>query len=280
MGEMMAVTFTPRGRLHYVDPGVHRPAVGDNVLVAVPPATAPEVAQVVWATEYVDGVDGLPVCLGPAGAEDLERDARNRRMRARIRVAAQRLVREDALPMKVVAVDWVDVGHESGRPTATVYFTAPGRVDFRQLVRDLALTLDCKVLLTQLSARDSVRVQGSVGSCGRETCCSTFLTDFEPVTVRMARDQDLPLNPMRISGACGRLMCCLKYEHPLYDEFKASAPAVGTLVDIEGVEARVAAHDVPRDAVVLRLAPSGERVVCDKASACSARRAYEQRSVR
>ena len=80
------------------------------------------------------------------------------------------------------------------------------------------------------SARDSARVQGGIGSCGRDLCCATFLTDFEPVTIRMAKDQDLPLNPMRISGACGRLMCCLKYEHPLYQQFQATAPAIGERV--------------------------------------------------
>jgi cell fate regulator YaaT (PSP1 superfamily) len=273
---MMAVTYTPKGRLYYLDPGDHRPAVGDHVLV--PTSTGPEVAQVVWAPEYVaDEVGGLPQCLGLADQAALDRDAANRARRARIRVAAQRLIREDGLPMKVVAVDWVDVGHESGRPTAIVYFTAPGRVDFRQLVRDLSLTLDCKVVLTQLGARDSARAQGGIGPCGRETCCSTFLVDFEPVTVRMVRDQDLVINPMKISGACGRLMCCLKYEHPLYDDFKASAPAVGETVQTDEGAGRVVAHDVPRDSVVIKLTASGERKVCDRADACAARRAYETR---
>ena len=82
------------------------------------------------------------------------------------------------------------------------------------------------------SARDSARVQGGIGSCGRDLCCATFLTDFEPVTIRMAKDQDLPLNPLRISGACGRLMCCLKYEHPLYQQFQATAPAMGTTLQL------------------------------------------------
>ncbi len=274
---MMAVTYTPKGRLYYVDPGDHRPAVGDHVLV--PTDTVPEVAQVVWAPEYqVEDVGRLPVCAGIATPADLERDAANRTKRAQIQVAAQRLIREDRLPMKVVGVDWQDVGHESGRPTAIVYFTSPGRVDFRQLVRDLSLTLDCKVVLTQLSARDSARVQGGIGPCGRETCCSTFLVDFEPVTVRMVRDQDLAVNPMKISGACGRLMCCLKYEHPLYADFKAEVPAVGEQVALPEGDGRVVAHDVPRDAVVIKLTASGERKVCDRAHVCAARRAYETRS--
>lgn len=274
---MMAVTFTRAGRLYYLDPGELRPRVGDRVLY--PTSTAPEVCEVVWGPEHVDDeIGGLPVCAGMATDEDLLRDERNRRRRAEIQVAAQRLIREHRLPMKVSAVDWSDVGHESGRPTATVYFTSMTRVDFRQLVRDLATTLDCKVQLTQLSARDDARVQGGVGTCGRDTCCSTFLVDFDAVTVRMARDQDLPANPMKISGACGRLMCCLKYEHPLYDDFRASAPAVGERVETPEGDGRVVAHDVPRDQVVVRLDAGGRRTVCDRASVCSARAAYETRS--
>jgi cell fate regulator YaaT (PSP1 superfamily) len=272
---MLAVAFSRHGRLHYLDAGHHSPAVGDKVLF--PTSTSAEVVEVVWGPEEVDDVGGLPVCAGPATAADLRRDEENRRRRAEIQVAAQRLIREHKLPMKVSGVDWADTGHESGRATATVYFTAPVRVDFRQLVRDLATTIDAKVVLTQLSPRDDARVQGSIGSCGRETCCSTFLVDFEPVTVRMARDQDLPANPMKISGACGRLMCCLKYEHPIYDEFAASAPPIGSRVDSPEGEGRVVAHDVPRDQVVIRLDAGGRRTPCDRADVCEARAAYDTR---
>lgn len=276
MPMMLAVTFTRHGRLYYLDAGGFTPKVGDRVLV--PTSTSPEVAEVVWGPEWVDGdVGGLPVCAGLATHDDALRDEESKKRRAEIQVAAQRLIREAKLPMKVSGVDWADVGHESGRPTATVYFTSPARVDFRQLVRDLAQTLDCKVQLTQLSARDDARVQGSIGSCGRDTCCSTFLVDFEPVSVRMARDQDLPANPMKISGACGRLMCCLKYEHPLYEEFRESAPAVGEHVESPEGDGRVVAHDVPRDQVVIRLDAGGRRTVCDRASVCASRKAYDSR---
>jgi cell fate regulator YaaT (PSP1 superfamily) len=277
VSEMMAVTFTPKGKLYYLDPAGHRPAVGDHVLV--PTESGAEVAQVVWAPEYVmDDIDGLPKCAGIATDSDVKRDGDNRKKRARIRVVAQRLVRESGLPMKVVGVDWMDIGHESGRPTATIFFSSPSRIDFRQLVRDLSLSLDCKIMLTQLGARDSARIQGGLGPCGRDTCCSTFLVDFEPVSVKMARDQDLPLNPMKISGACGRLMCCLKYEHPLYQDFKAEVPAVGEAVDTPDGPGRVLSHDVPRDAVVIKLTATGERQVCDKADVCGARAAYNTRS--
>jgi len=170
------------------------PAIGDQVLY--PTEDGPEVAQVVWAPQWVnEDVEGLPVLVGPADADDLDSATAARKQRAVARVAAKRLIREHELPMKL----------------------APHRIDFRALVRDLGATLHARVELRQLSARDEARLTGGIGSCGRELCCSTFLVDFEPVSVRMAKDQDLPLNPLRISGACGRLMCCLKYEHPLYE---------------------------------------------------------------
>jgi cell fate regulator YaaT (PSP1 superfamily) len=274
---MIAVSFSRSGRLYYLDAGALDVHVGDTVLY--PTATSPEVCEVVWGPEDVlDDIGGLPLCAGLASDADRRRDAENRAQRARIQVTAQRMIREQRLPMKVSAVDWHDVGHESGRPTATVYFTAPGRVDFRELVRAVAQALDCKVVLTQLSARDDARVQGGVGSCGRDTCCSTFLVDFEPVTVRMARDQDLPANPMKISGACGRLMCCLKYEHPLYDEFLQTAPGVGDRVETPEGDGRVVGHDVPRDQVVVRLDAGGRRTACDRADVCSARAEYRNRT--
>lgn len=276
MPMMMAVTFTRAGRLYYLDAGDVTAKVGDKVLY--PTSTSPEVAEVVWGPEWVsDDVGGLPVCAGRATQEDDRRDEANKKKRAEIQVAAQKLIRASKLPMKVSGVDWSDVGHESGRATATVYFTAPTRVDFRQLVRDLAQTIDAKVVLTQLSARDDARVQGGIGSCGRDTCCSTFLVDFEPVTVRMARDQDLPANPMKISGACGRLMCCLKYEHPIYDEFRSTTPAVGARVETPEGDGKVIAHDVPRDQVVVRLEAGGKATVCDRASVCASRAAYDSR---
>ncbi len=264
-----AVSFERYGRLYYLDPGEHSPRVGD--LVLVPTDDGPEVAECVWAPQYVtEDVGGLPVLAGIATQEDLKRDERNRRKRAEARLAAKRLIKEHGLPMKVLAVDYVP-----GRNRHTVYFSAEGRVDFRALVRDLARTLGGRVELRQLSARDSARVQGGIGPCGRDLCCATFLKDFEPVSVRMAKDQDLPVNPLKISGACGRLMCCLKYEHPLYQEFKAAAPKVGEPVDTPEGPGVVAAHNVPSDSVVVRLNDGGRRCQCSVAAVCGSRQDYE-----
>ena len=140
-----------------------------------------------------------------------------RKTKARTMVASRKLIREHGLPMKVLAVD-----PQPGAGKTVIYYSSPETVDFRSLLRDLSATLGSRIELRQLAARDAVRVTGAIGSCGRDTCCSTFLKDYEPITLAMARDQDLPANPMRISGACGRLMCCLKYEHPLYQDFKAT----------------------------------------------------------
>ena len=269
MGMMMAVSFERSGRLYYLDPGPHSPVVGDKVLV--PTDAGPEVAECIWAPQYVDDdIGGLPVCAGLATDEQLSRDEANRARRAEGRVAARRLVREHDLPMKVVAVDYVD-----SPDVFTIYFSAPRRVDFRALVRDLAGRLHARVELRQIGPRDEARLQGGIGPCGRDLCCATFLKDFEPVSVRMAKDQDLPVNPMRIAGACGRLMCCLKYEHPLYQKFREEAPRIGASVESPEGPGVVVGHNVPADQVVVKLTEDGRRCACPKASVCGSRQAYE-----
>jgi cell fate regulator YaaT (PSP1 superfamily) len=269
---MCAVVFQRQGRLYYADPGQLSPKVGEHVLY--PTEQGAEVAEVMWAPEWVsEDVGALPVLIAMAQPSDLELAERSRKRRAAGRVAARRLIREHELPMKVAGVDHVAEGN-----VTTIYFTAPHRVDFRALVRDLAATLDGKVELRQLSARDEARLTGGIGSCGRELCCSTFLVDFEPVSVRMARDQDLPANPLRISGACGKLMCCLKYEHPLYQDFAEKAPAIGEQVETPEGDGVVVGHSVPSESVVVRLGADGRRTTCALASVCSSRKSYESRS--
>ncbi len=279
MGMLCAVSFNRYGRLYYLDPGDLSIAVGDRVLV--PTEDGPQVAECVWAPAWVsEDTSGYPRVEGLAVDDDLRRDDVLRKRKAEAKVAAKRLIKEHNLPMKVVAVDHVlepGGGIGTGSARTTIYFTAPHRVDFRSLVRDLGATLHCRVELRQLSARDSARVQGGIGSCGRDLCCATFLTDFEPVTIRMAKDQDLPLNPLRISGACGRLMCCLKYEHPLYQKFQASAPAVGARVSTPEGDGRVIGHSVPRDAVVVRMDADGSRCSCSRASVCGPRKSHDER---
>jgi cell fate regulator YaaT (PSP1 superfamily) len=273
---VMAVSFERYGRLYYLDPGPHRPRVGDKVLV--PTDDGPEVAECVWAPQYVtEEIGGLPLCAGVATAAELDRDEQNRQRRADARLIAKRLIREHGLPMKVVGVDFVDRRPDVDQ-LVIVYFSAPHRVDFRELVRDLARGLRARIELRQVGARDEARLQGGIGPCGRDLCCATFLKDFEPVSVRMAKDQDLPLNPLRIAGACGRLMCCLKYEHPLYEEFAKNAPAVGCAVDTPDGPGQVVGHDVPGEKVVVRMAADGRKQACALASVCTSRKAYDSRA--
>lgn len=273
----MAVTFTTHGRLSYVDPGPFTVRVGDYVLV--PTDAGPEVAQCVWAPEKVqDGTEltDLPVCVGLADEADLARDKTNRKRRAEVHVVANRLIRRHELPMKVVGVDWIDRSTNYDRE-AVIYFTAPGRVDFRALVSDLARTLSARIDLRQVGTRDAARLIGGVGHCGRDLCCASFKTELEPIAARIARDQHLSPNPLAISGACGKLMCCLKYEHPLYVEFTKQAPRIGSTVLTEEGEARVIGHSVPTDEVVLRMSSTGEVAPCSRADSCAARAAYENR---
>lgn len=264
VGMLCAVSFNRYGRLFYLDPGECNPDVGDRVLVPTDEGT--EVAECVWAARSVEAdTNDFPRLAGMADEEDMRRDEHKRRKKADARVASTQLIKDHSLPMKVVAVDHIPDSGTLGSRTM-IYFTAPHRVDFRSLVRDLGATLRCRVELRQLSARDSARIQGGIGSCGRDLCCATCLSDFEPVTIRMAKDQDLPLNPLRISGACGRLMCCLKYEHPLYQQFRAEVPAIGERIVLAEGEGRVVGHDVPQDAVIVRLEADGSRVSCCRAS--------------
>jgi cell fate regulator YaaT (PSP1 superfamily) len=266
-----AVAFQRQGRLYYADPGELALHVGDQV--RYPTDAGDEIAEVVWAPQWVsEDVGGLPVLSGLATQGDLDGAAVSRKKRAAARVAARKLIREHGLPMKVSGVD-----HLPSTNHTTIYFTAPHRVDFRALVRDLSATMNGKVELRQLSARDEARLTGGIGSCGRELCCSTFLVDFEPVTVRMAKDQDLPLNPLRIAGACGRLMCCLKYEHPLYQEFAEKAPAIGASVETPDGDGTVVGHGVPGEKVVVRMAADGRVSRCALADVCSSRKAYDSR---
>jgi cell fate regulator YaaT (PSP1 superfamily) len=271
MGMVCAVAFQRQGRLYYADPGELSPKVGEQVLY--PTEQGAEVAEVMWAPEWVsDDIGGLPVLVGLAGESAIEDAAFSRKRRAAARVAAKKLIREHELPMKVSGVDY-DVANR----VTTIYFTAPHRVDFRALVRDLAATMNGKVELRQLSARDEARLTGGIGSCGRELCCATFLVDFEPVSVRMAKDQDLPANPLRISGACGRLMCCLKYEHPLYQDFAERAPELGAQVETDDGAGTVVGHNVPGEKVVVRMAADGRVSKCALASVCSSRKSYDSR---
>jgi len=254
----MAVSFTPYGHLYYVDPGSVDPVVGE--LVLVPTESGPEVATVVWVDQVAQVEAELPVCAGRPTPADLDRDAANRRFKAEAEAIATALVKEHRLPMRVVGVDVDDRSAEFGRFVA-LYYTAPQRVDFRGLLRDLAASLKARIDLRQIGSRDAARVIGGLGTCGRELCCSTFLPGLPAIGMRMVKDQDLAGNLLQVQGACGRLKCCLSYEQDLYADFEARAPALGCRVETPDGPGRVVGRSVPCDSVTVR-GGDGQRRTC------------------
>jgi len=160
-----------------------------------------------------------------AGDSDLEQERRNRQRAKQALAICQERVTFHKLPMKLLQAEYNFDGSQ-----VTIYFAAESRVDFRDLVRDVAGQLRCKVQLHQVGARDQSKMIGGVGPCGLTLCCSTFLTEFAPISMKMAKDQSLFLNPVKFSGVCGKLMCCLRYEHETYVEAKKRLPLIGEIV--------------------------------------------------
>lgn len=160
----------------------------------------------------------------------------------------RRLVEQNGLDMKPVGVEYLFGGEK-----AVFYFAAEDRVDFRQLVKDLSSHFHVRVDMRQIGVRDETRLQGGYATCGQELCCTRFGGQFEPVSIRMAKEQDLPLNSSKISGVCGRLMCCLRYEFEAYKDFKNRAPKKKTLIDTPLGKARIVEYNTPREQLILRL---------------------------
>jgi cell fate regulator YaaT (PSP1 superfamily) len=182
-----------------------------------------------------------------ATPEDLEKAAA---LHARERAAMsvyRRLVAKHKLEMKPTDVEFL---FDDER--AIFYFVAEDRIDFRELVRDLAAEFHLRVDMRQIGVRDEARMVGGLGHCGEQLCCVRFGGEFQPVSIRMAKEQDLPLNPLKISGLCGRLMCCLRYEYDAYKDFHSRAPKKGAIVDVGGMLAKVVDMDTPRERITMR----------------------------
>ena len=185
-------------------------------------------------------------------ADDLRVEADNLEREARARRLCLERIHERSLPMKLVNVDYAFDGRK-----AVFYFIAENRVDFRDLVRDLANTLRVRVEMKQIGARDETKVTGGLGPCGRELCCSSWLRDFEAVTVKMAREQGLALNPSRLAGMCGRLKCCLRYEYATYVELKRGLPAVGKRVQSVKGDGKVIRQNIFTQTVLIQREEDG-----------------------
>ncbi len=185
--------------------------------------------------------------LRPARPEEIERSVALRADEPRVRRTVREKVQRHQLKMKVSEAEW-----QFDRNKLTVYFTADRRVDFRELVKDLARTFRTRIELKQIGVRDEAALLGGVGRCGRELCCSTWLRELKPVSLQLAKDQRLSLNPAQISGCCGRLMCCLTYEHAAYVEARKRFPREGKWLSTARGRERVIAVDIWRERVVLK----------------------------
>ncbi|ATY83605.1 hypothetical protein CVV65_00260 [Kyrpidia spormannii] len=212
MYTVVGVRFRPAGKLYYFDPGSEPVDQGDWVIVET--ARGVEYGEVGLAPREVTE-DEVVLPLKPiirlATEEDERQMEGNRRAAKEALGVCADLIRRHSLPMKLV-----DAEYTFDRNKLIFYFTAEGRVDFRELVKDLAAAFRTRIELRQIGVRDEAKMVGGIGPCGRVTCCSSWLGEFVPVSIRMAKDQQLSLNPSKISGLCGRLMCCLKYEADSY----------------------------------------------------------------
>ncbi|MCP8618155.1 PSP1 domain-containing protein [Salirhabdus salicampi] len=223
MVEVVGVRFKQAGKIYYFDPGSFMVQTGDYVIVET--VRGIEFGKVVIANKQVDEEDiVLPLKKVIRIAEDKDKltVTENKDKSEEAFQVCEKKIYEHNLDMKLV-----DVEYTFDRNKVIFYFTADGRVDFRELVKDLAAVFKTRIELRQIGVRDEAKMLGGIGPCGRMLCCSTFLGDFEPVSIKMAKDQNLSLNPAKISGLCGRLMCCLKYENDDYETAKRELPDIG-----------------------------------------------------
>lgn len=224
--EVIGIRFKEVGKVYYFDPNGEKYAVGDRAIVET--SRGIECGEVATGNHLVDAekvVMPLKSALRHATEEDLAHVEENAALEKQALAKCEEKVAAHGLDMKLV-----DVEYTFDNSKIIFYFTADGRVDFRELVKDLASVFRTRIELRQIGVRDEAKMMGGLGICGRPFCCSQFLGEFAPVSVKMAKEQGLSLNPTKISGTCGRLMCCLKYEQEGYEELIRTTPRVGTSV--------------------------------------------------
>jgi cell fate regulator YaaT (PSP1 superfamily) len=252
------VRFRVAGRARAFDIG--NLAIAAHDVVVVETDRGPELGEVIgaprprWANEETLH---LPRVLRRADQRDLSRAEHNRSQEQRARQAFQSRVRELKLDIKLIRTDY---RFDGGK--AVFYFMAEDRIDFRGLVRELSQTLHTRIEMRQIGARDETKLIGGVGPCGRELCCSSWLREFEAVSVKMAKEQGLSLTPSKLAGMCGRLKCCLRYEYDTYLALRKSLPRVGAKVESVKGEGKVVKHLTLKQRVLLERAEDGVVVEC------------------
>ena len=259
MPTVVGIRFKKACKIYYFDPAESGVAKGDHAIVET--ARGVEYGEVVIGPREVDEssiVPPLTPVMRKATAEDDVKLAENKiREKEAFNICLRKIKNHD-LPMRLIDVEFTfDVNK------IIFYFTADGRIDFRELVKDLASVFRTRIELRQIGVRDEAKMLGGIGSCGRPLCCATFLGDFEPVSIRMAKDQSLSLNPTKISGICGRLMCCLKYENHMYckgcgngnKRERVEIPKMGALVVTPLGKGKVVGNNRGQHTASVKLAP-------------------------
>ncbi len=218
--QVVGIRFKSAGKKYYFDPLDFTLNVGDFAVVET--VRGVELGEVIEAEKSIDEKDviaALKPVIRPASQNDLEREAANQKDIPEVMKTTFELVRKNKLDMKLLEAEYT-----LDRSKLIIYFTAEGRIDFRELVKDLANAFRVRIELRQVGARDGAKFLGGIGPCGYLLCCNTFLGEFDAVSIKMAKNQNLSLNPANISGLCGKLLCCIRYEDDLYSENRARIP--------------------------------------------------------
>ena len=249
MEMVVGVRFRNVGKIYYFNPKDYKVKVGDHVIVET--ARGVEYGRVVLEPRAVkedEVVHPLKEVLRVATKEDEEHEAENRLKEKDAFKICKKKIREHGLEMKLI-----DAEYTFDNNKVLFYFTADGRIDFRQLVKDLASVFKTRIELRQIGVRDETKILGGIGICGRTLCCHTYLSEFAPVSIKMAKEQNLSLNQTKISGVCGRLMCCLKYENDIYMEFRRGMPDVGEKIKTPDGMAKVVETNLLENTIKVRL---------------------------
>ena len=258
MTKIVGIRFRNVGKIYYFDPKNYKMQVGDHVIVET--ARGVEFGRVVLGPKEVgedEVVHPLKEVLRVATQADEDREQQNRIKEKDAFKICQKKIREHGLEMKLI-----DAEYTFDNNKVLFYFTADGRIDFRELVKDLAAIFKTRIELRQIGVRDETKILGGIGICGRSLCCHTYLSEFAPVSIKMAKEQNLSLNQTKISGVCGRLMCCLKNEQETYEELNKKLPGIGDTVTLpDGIQGTVQNVNVLRQRVKVVVEVNDEKEI-------------------
>ena len=257
MIKVVGVRFKKAGKIYYFDPnGLD---ITKDKYVVVETARGIEFGECVIGVKEIDEseiVAPLKTVLRIAEEEDIQKHQDNKNKEKEALDICLKKIEEHKLNMKLI-----DVEYTFDNNKVIFYFTADGRVDFRELVKDLATIFKTRIELRQIGVRDEAKMLGGLGPCGRTLCCSTFLGDFASVSIKMAKEQNLSLNPTKISGICGRLMCCLNYEQSTYEDIRKRLPKVGSIVKVDDIKGEVVSNSTVKESVKVKFKRFDEELV-------------------